>query len=82
MPLDKQAHFLAGAVIALALGYVLPIFYAMFVAVIVGALKEFYDSFHPAQHTTDMLDFVATVAGGLLGAGFILLVPTLKNLLP
>ena len=82
MMLDKVTHFLAGAVIVLALGYVLPIFYAMFVAVIVGALKELYDSFHPATHTADMLDFVSTVAGGLLGVGFILLVPTLKNLLP
>ena len=34
MPLDKQAHFLAGAVIALALGYILPIVYGLAVAVI------------------------------------------------
>ena len=74
MQLDKITHFLAGAVIALALGYVLPIFYAMFAAVIVGALKELYYSFHPETHTADMLDFVATVAGGVAASLYVFVV--------
>jgi hypothetical protein len=70
--LDKQAHFLAGAVITLAVGYVLPIVYGLAVAVLVGAIKELYDHFYPETHTVDKWDFVATAAGGGAASLFIL----------
>jgi hypothetical protein len=72
MSLDKQAHFLAGAVIALALGYLVPPLVGFAVAVLVGAAKEVYDSFHTDIHTVDGWDFMATGAGALAAAGFIL----------
>ena len=76
MPLDKQVHFLVGAVIALALGYILPIVYGLAVAVLMGAIKELYDHFHPATHTVDVWDFVATAAGGAVGSLFVLFAHT------
>jgi hypothetical protein len=73
IPLDKQAHALAGAVIALALGYVLPAWIAFMAAAVAGLLKEVYDYYHPKTNTSDGLDFLATAAGGLLGAVFVVL---------
>jgi bifunctional DNase/RNase len=70
MQLDKVTHFLAGAVIALALGYVLPVWIAFMVAVLVGAAKEVYDASRPQTHTADVWDFVATALGGVVGGLF------------
>jgi len=72
LPLDKIAHILVGAVIALALGYVLPVWIAFAAATVVGLLKEVYDHFNPATHTRDGWDFIATAGGGLVGALYIL----------
>lgn len=74
IPLDKQAHFLGGAVIALALGYLFPPIWGFVAATIIGLLKEFYDSLHPATHTCDGWDLVATAWGGLVGSLFVALV--------
>lgn len=70
--LDKQAHLLVGALIALALGYVLPAWIGFVVASVVGLLKEVYDYYHPKTHTCDGLDYLATAGGGLAGALFVL----------
>jgi hypothetical protein len=40
-------------------------------AVLAGALKELYDSKHPANQTADIRDFIATSIGGFIGAGMI-----------
>lgn len=81
LPLDKQAHILAGAVIALALGYVLPAWIGFVVAAVVGLGKEVLDYYRPATNTSDGMDFLATALGGLLGALFILVAPVLKSLI-
>jgi hypothetical protein len=72
MPLDKQSHVLVGAVLALALGFLFPAWIGLAVAVVAGALKELYDRFHPATHTCDVADFLATSAGGLAGCLFVI----------
>lgn len=69
---DKQLHFLVGAVIALACGYFIHPIGAVLVAALIGAIKEIYDHYHP-NHTVDVLDFLATAAGGLAGGSVILI---------
>jgi hypothetical protein len=65
IPIDKIAHALIGAVIALALGYVMAFWIALICAIAVGFAKELYDHFHPHTHTCDGNDFLATAFGGL-----------------
>ena len=48
----------------------------MMAALAAGALKEIYDRFHPATHTVDVWDFVATAAGGVVGSAFVLFAHT------
>ncbi len=72
IPLDKQAHALGGAVIVLAsaiAGHSL--MWAILVCALAALAKEVYDAFHPATHTKDAWDFVATVVGGLMALAFI-----------
>jgi len=71
--IDKQAHALGGAVIALALGYVVAASWCALAAVLAGAIKELWDYFHPETHTVDVWDFNATAMGGLAGAIFVYL---------
>lgn len=78
IPLDKQAHLLAGAAIALAAGYFFPVWIALTFAVGVGALKEIYDSYHPKNHTVDIKDFWWTAFGGCLGCFIILVASELR----
>ena len=74
MRLDKVTHFLAGASLALSLGYLLPVVFGLLAAIAAGALKEIYDEFHPETHTVDVMDFLATVAGGIVASIFVLLI--------
>lgn len=69
---DKQLHFLAGAVIALTCGYFIHPVGAVLAAVLIGALKEIYDHYHP-NHTVDLRDFLVTAAGGLAGGSVVLI---------
>lgn len=71
IPLDKTTHALAGAVLALAMGYLLPPIVGVCVAVIAGVLKEVYDKLHPDTHTVDTWDIGATTAGGVIGGLFV-----------
>lgn len=68
IPLDKQAHFFSGAVIALALGYFVAPWIAFVAAFTAGVAKEVYDRFHPERHTVDAADFWATALGGAAGS--------------
>lgn len=72
--MDKLLHFLVGAVIALAFGYLLPAFFGLVAAVFAGAAKELYDHFRPLEHTADFWDFVATLMGGCSGYAFLIYV--------
>jgi hypothetical protein len=66
VPADKQMHFLCGLVIAALLTPFIGA-YSILVVAVIAALKEIYDARHPDKHTADMLDWVATVLGGLVG---------------
>lgn len=66
LPYDKALHMIGG-VMLFALGH---FFFGWQVglglAVLVGALKELWD-WYSKKGTPDVLDFVATSAGGVLG---------------
>ena len=64
---DKLYHFLAGFIVAVPLLLIWNESIAMAVVVLIAAAKEVYDSKHPAKHTADGSDFIATVVGGLTG---------------
>lgn len=51
--LDKLLHLLVGAVIALALGYIVAVWIAFMVAAVVGLLKEVVDYYRPLTNTSD-----------------------------
>lgn len=62
---DKANHITYGAAIcAVAACFVAP-WIALAIVAAIGAVKEVYDRSHPA-HTSDPIDFAATVGGGLL----------------
>lgn len=69
IPLDKLTHALAGAVIALALGYLITWWLALLMAIIAGAAKEYYDDIRTG--VIDKMDFAATCAGGFVASLFV-----------
>ena len=79
IPLDKQAHILAGYSIAATLAAVLtsPIglgaacIAAVMATAIIGIIKEAWDYEHPLTHSAETWDFLATAIGGVLGTGMI-----------
>ncbi len=73
MPQDKQKHLLAGLALSILAGlFVYPLI-GLVTAAVVGALKEIVWDWLLKKGTPELLDFVATVAGGVLGAGLTLL---------
>lgn len=72
---DKLLHAFAGLMIVLLLsGFGVDTLSAFLIACIAGAAKELYDTFHTDEHTADLMDLVATVAGGAMGAGILAVV--------
>lgn len=74
IPLDKQAHFLSGAVLVFMLTHIGGHFanvnkvaiWALVFSIAVGAWKEWWwDARHPTENTVDFYDFLATSLGGL-----------------
>lgn len=66
IPADKARHALLGAAIAFVLSPIHPAL-ALVAVIAAGAWKEWvYDKSRPKDHTVDVRDFFATVAGGLL----------------
>ena len=63
---DKALHFIAGLVIAIVLGFVFNPLVGFLLAVSAGAAKELWDMM--GYGTPELTDFVATAAGGALGA--------------
>ena len=65
---DKLKHFSAGLALSLAAGlFVYPLI-GLATAAVVGALKEIIWDWLLKKGTPEFLDFVATMAGGVLGA--------------
>lgn len=65
MTIDKLLNFLGGIVLCLAVSLFLPPVIGLAVAITAAIAKEAYDSL--GFGTPDVMDAVATVAGGLVG---------------
>ena len=70
IPLDKQAHFNAGSILAFIAYFVIGYWALLLVAVVAGA-KEWYDYKHPTIHTCDFFDWLATMLGAIVTLGVI-----------
>ena len=68
MPKDKQKHLLAGLALSLLAGLLFCPIVGLVTAAVIGALKEIVWDWLLKKGTPEFLDFVATVAGGVLGA--------------
>ena len=68
MPKDKQKHLFAGLALSLLVGLLCNPFWGLTTAIVVGAAKEITWDWLLKKGTPELLDFVATVAGGVLGA--------------
>ena len=69
VPLDKQAHFNTGAILAFVAYFVIG-YWALLLVAIVASAKEWYDYTHP-NHTSDIYDWVATTLGAIVTLGVI-----------
>ena len=65
---DKKKHFWAGLALSLLAGLLFCPLTGLAAAAVVGALKEIIWDWLLKKGTPEFLDFVATVAGGVLGA--------------
>jgi hypothetical protein len=72
MPTDKLLHILVGIAIA-AILYPLGLIPAVVAVVVVAISKELWD--RTGRGTPELLDAVATIAGGALLLGWYLIVP-------
>lgn len=63
---DKLWHFGGGLVITLMFALLTTYLVGLIIGVALAALKEVYDYYHPETHTSDGMDFVATIVGILL----------------
>ena len=61
-------HFAAGLALSLLIGLLCTPTWGLLTAVVVGALKEISWDWWLGRGTPEVLDFVATVAGGAFGA--------------
>jgi hypothetical protein len=69
---DKQLHLLAGFLVAMvAQGLTQNLWVALLAVGVVGAAKEAYDA--TGRGTVDFWDFIATVVGGALFVGLLLI---------
>ena len=64
---DKQKHLLAGLALAIIAGLLFCPLIGLATAAVVGALKEIVWDWLLKKGTPELLDFVATVAGGAIG---------------
>lgn len=79
--LDKQAHALGGAVIVQSMILAnQSMTRSLIVCALLALAKEIYDAYHPATHTKDVWDFVATCAGGVVAAAFVFSIPWMQML--
>ena len=66
LPQDKANHFIYGLVGFLGVGLIFGVVAGILFSAIIGAAKEVYDRV-TKKGTPDVLDFVATAAGGAVG---------------
>ena len=64
---DKKLHLLAGLALSLLAGLLFYPLVGLAAAAVVGALKEIVWDWLLKRGTPEFLDFVTTVAGGVLG---------------
>ena len=74
MPKDKQKHIFAGLALSLLMGLLLCPLVGLAVAVIIGAAKEIIWDWLLKKGTPELLDFAATVAGGVVGYALLRLI--------
>ncbi len=70
IPADKVGHFYWG--MAMAWAALWSVWAAVLLILLAAACKEAWDHAHP-PHKAEMLDFLATAAGGTLAIGLIIL---------
>ena len=68
MQKDKLKHAIAGVALSILAGLFAYPMFGLLIAAAVGALKEIIWDWLLKKGTPELLDFVATVAGGVLGA--------------
>jgi hypothetical protein len=68
MSFDKQKHLLAGLALSILAGLLICPLIGLAAAAVIGALKEIIWDWLLKKGTPELLDFVATVLGGVLGA--------------
>ena len=73
MPKDKKLHLLAGLALAIIAGLLFCPLIGLVTAAVVGALKETIWDWLLKKGAPELLDFVATVAGGLIGLAILTL---------
>lgn len=65
VPLDKKAHFLGGAVVALVcMRFMHGYWNCVFPAILIGMLKDLFDL--ATHHELDPWDFISTFLGGMV----------------
>jgi uncharacterized membrane protein len=67
MPQDKKKHIYAGLALSILVGLLFCPTVGLAIAAVVGALKETIWDWLLKKGTPELLDFVATVAGGVIG---------------
>ncbi len=67
MAYDKKLHLLAGLALSILAGLLFCPLIGLATAAVVGALKEIIWDWLLKKGTPELLDFVATVAGGTIG---------------
>jgi hypothetical protein len=67
MPQDKKKHIYAGLALSILVGLLFCPLAGLVTAAVVGALKEIVWDWLLKKGTPELLDFVATVAGGVIG---------------
>jgi len=64
---DKLLHFIGGMLIQLISSRITPNpIWALLIVIVIGIGKEIYDNQHKECHTPEILDAIATIAGGLV----------------
>jgi len=70
---DKQKHLLAGLALAIIAGLLFCPLIGLATTAVIGALKEIIWDLLLKKGTPELLDFVATVAGGVVGLAITIL---------